>query len=71
MHTSVATEEIVEGENCRYKMCFKGGKTLETDMIVFSAGIRPYDNLAREFNLELGERGGIVINNHCQMILNR
>ena len=66
VHTSVATEEIVEGENCRYKMCFKGGKTLETDMIVFSAGIRPYDNLAREFNLELGERGGIVINNHCQ-----
>ena len=66
VHTSVATEEIVEGESCRYKMCFKGGKTLETDMIVFSAGIRPYDNLAREFSLELGERGGIVINNHCQ-----
>ena len=66
VHTSVATEEIVEGESCRYKMCFKGGKTLETDMIVFSAGIRPYDNLAREFNLEIGERGGIVINNHCQ-----
>ncbi|WP_289076260.1 FAD-dependent oxidoreductase [uncultured Pseudoalteromonas sp.] len=66
VHTSVATEQIIEGENSRYKMCFKGGQTLETDMIVFSAGIRPYDNLAREFNLEIGERGGIVINNHCQ-----
>ena len=39
---------------------------LETDMILFSAGIRPQDELAREFGLELGERGGIVINDNCQ-----
>lgn len=66
VHTSMATEEIIDGDTCRYKMCFKGGDTLETDLIVFSAGIRPYDNLAREFDLATGERGGIVINNHCQ-----
>ena len=34
---------------------------LETDMIVFSAGIRPRDQLAREAELAVGERGGIVI----------
>lgn len=66
VHTSMATEAIVDGEHCRYKMCFKGGATLETDLILFSAGIRPYDNLAREFDLAIGERGGIVINDHCQ-----
>lgn len=66
VHTSMATEEIVDGDTCRYKMCFKGGATLETDLILFSAGIRPYDNLAREFDLSVGERGGIVINDHCQ-----
>jgi nitrite reductase (NADH) large subunit len=66
VHTCMATQEIVEGENCRYKMCFKGGDTLETDMILFSPGIRPYDNLAREFDLDIGPRGGIVINNQCQ-----
>ncbi|MCQ8878777.1 FAD-dependent oxidoreductase [Pseudoalteromonas shioyasakiensis] len=66
VHTSMATEQIVEGHQCRYKMCFKGGHELETDMILFSAGIRPYDNLGREFGLDIGERGGIVINNHCQ-----
>lgn len=66
VHTQKATEQIVQGDTCRYKMCFKGGDSLETDLILFSAGIRPYDQLAREFDLELGERGGIVINNHCQ-----
>lgn len=66
VHTQKATEVIEAGENARYKMCFKGGDFLETDMILFSAGIRPYDNLAREYELEVGERGGIVVNNFCQ-----
>jgi len=47
-------------------MVFADGTHLETDLILFSAGIRPYDNLAREFDLEVGERGGIVIDNNCK-----
>ena len=39
---------------------------LETDMIVFSAGIRPRDELARDCGLRLGERGGIVIDDACR-----
>lgn len=66
VHTSKATEVIEKGDSCRYKMCFKGGESLETDMILFSAGIRPSDHLARSFDLAIGERGGIVINDHCQ-----
>jgi nitrite reductase (NADH) large subunit len=65
VHTQKATQEITAGENCRYRMCFADGDHLETDMILFSAGIRPQDALAREFGLELGERGGIVVNNQC------
>ena len=34
-------------------------------MILFSAGIRPSDQLGRKSALTLGERGGIVIDNHC------
>src|SRR5690606_5982013 len=37
-----------------------------TDLVLFSAGIRPQDELARQFGLAIGERGGIVINNNCQ-----
>ncbi|WP_086933273.1 nitrite reductase large subunit NirB [Agarilytica rhodophyticola] len=66
VHTEKNTKEIVAGENCRYSMNFADGSKLETDMILFSAGIRPQDELARQFNIETGERGGIVINDNCQ-----
>ncbi len=66
VHTEKNTTEIVEGETCRYRMNFADGTHLETDMIVFSAGIRPQDELARQFNIDIGPRGGIQINNYCQ-----
>lgn len=66
VHTQKATESIEKGDVSRFKMCFKGGESLETDMILFSAGIRPQDSLARAFDLQIGERGGIVINDYCQ-----
>ncbi len=66
VHTEKATSEIVAGEFCRYRMNFADGSFLETDTIIFSAGIRPQDELARSSGLTIGERGGIVINNHCQ-----
>ncbi|KGJ99376.1 nitrite reductase large subunit NirB [Thalassotalea sp. ND16A] len=66
VHTEKATNVIVDGDDCVHKMEFADGSHLETDLILFSAGIRPYDNLAREFDLTLGERGGIVVNNQCQ-----
>lgn len=67
VHTSKNTLEIAaEGKNARNVMCFADGTELETDFIVFSAGIRPQDKLARQMELELGPRGGVAINDHCQ-----
>ena len=37
-------------------MMFKDGTHLETDVILFSAGIRPEDRLARQAGLAVGER---------------
>lgn len=65
VHTSTNTSEIIDGENCTHKMVFANGESLETDVILFSAGIRPQDQLARDSGLEIGQRGGIVINNQC------
>ena len=65
VHTEKNTKEIVKGETCRYRMNFADGSHVETDMIIFSAGIRPQDELARSFDLTLGERGGIQINDNC------
>ncbi len=66
VHTGKNTKEIVAGEDARYRMNFADGSHLETDMILFSAGIRPRDELARNHEIEIGERGGIVVNNSCQ-----
>jgi nitrite reductase (NADH) large subunit len=65
VHTQKATTSIEAGQECRYRMCFADGSHLETDLILFSAGIRPSDQLARMFSLAIGERGGIVIDNYC------
>jgi nitrite reductase (NADH) large subunit len=46
-------------------MNFADGTSLETDMILFSAGIRPSDALAKAHDIRIGERGGIVIDNYC------
>lgn len=63
--TGRATQEIVDGEASRHRMVFQDDKVLETDLIVFSAGIRPRDELARDCGLEMGERGGVVIDDNC------
>ena len=65
VHTQKNTVEIVDGEQARHRMVFADGTHLETDMIVFSAGIRPRDDVARQSGLDIGARGGIVIDNHC------
>ena len=68
VHTSKATETIeenIEGST-RLIMKFADGNSLETDLIVFSAGIRPSDQLARDAELAVGERGGIEIDYHCK-----
>ena len=68
VHTSKATEviEATEGGDTRLLMKFADGGTLATDMIVFSAGIRPNDQLAKDCGLNVGERGGIEIDYHCK-----
>ncbi len=66
VHTGKNTTQIIDGETCVNKMCFADGEELETDIILFSAGIRPRDDIARACGLEVGPRGGIVINNQCQ-----
>lgn len=65
VHTSKNTMKITDGETHQHKMVFADGKNLETDMIIFSAGIRPCDELAKGCGLEIGQRGGIAVNNQC------
>jgi nitrite reductase (NADH) large subunit len=66
IHTGKTTSAIVDGESCRHRLQFADGSSLEADIVVFSAGIRPRDELARSSGLSIGERGGIVIDDDCR-----
>jgi len=66
VHASKHTKEIIKGVERRHQLMFADGSSLETDLVVFSAGIRPRDQLAKAAGLSIGERGGIVVNDHCQ-----
>ncbi|MGB3054991.1 MAG: nitrite reductase large subunit NirB [Acidimicrobiales bacterium] len=60
VHTGVATASV-EGDDGVTAVNFAEGDPLPTDLVVFSAGIRPRDQLARDCGLEVGERGGILV----------
>ncbi|HEY1226473.1 MAG TPA: nitrite reductase large subunit NirB, partial [Ramlibacter sp.] len=66
VHTGRNTVAIVDGQQARHRLQFADGSHLETDMLVFSAGIRPRDELARAAGLALGPRGGIAIDGQCR-----
>jgi nitrite reductase (NADH) large subunit len=66
VHTGKSMQAMTDGSSARHAIQFADGSALETDLIVFSAGIRPRDELAREAGLALGQRGGIVIDDACR-----
>jgi nitrite reductase (NADH) large subunit len=65
VHTDARTSsvDIVDGRAAQ--MVFADAEPLDVDLVVFSAGIRPRDQLARECGLAVGERGGIVVDSSC------
>jgi len=44
----------------------RSGKAIETDMVIWSIGVRPETKLARESGLQIGATGGIVVNEYLQ-----
>jgi nitrite reductase (NADH) large subunit len=66
IHTGKNTLDIIDGAAHAHCLRFADGTSLETDLVVFSAGIRPRDELARAAGLAVGERGGIVVDDACR-----
>jgi nitrite reductase (NADH) large subunit len=65
VHLNKATKEL-HGNGHVERMEFNDGESLDVDMIIVSAGIRPRDDVARDCGIEVGERGGILVNDHLQ-----
>src|SRR5690606_24807166 len=57
VHTATKTECIEAGpDGAVAGMRFADGARIDVDLVVFSAGVRPRDELARAAGLEVGER---------------
>lgn len=65
IHLNKATQYIA-GDDCITGMMFAEEELLKVDMLVISAGIKPRDELGRISGLEVGVRGGILVNNKMQ-----
>ncbi|WP_259453720.1 nitrite reductase large subunit NirB [Streptomyces ginkgonis] len=46
-------------------MDLSDGSSVDAELVVFSAGVRPRDALARAAGLTVGERGGVAVDAHC------
>jgi nitrite reductase (NADH) large subunit len=61
-HATAAIEE----DRGRLLVRLTDGTELDTDVVVFSAGVRPRDQLARDAGLLVGERGGVLVDTCCR-----
>jgi len=63
---SKATQKITGNGKIEGMHFAKDESATPFDMLLISAGIRPRDELAKTCGLEVGTRGGIVVNNHMK-----
>lgn len=67
VHTGVGGKEIfADDSGAVTAMGLSDDSRIETDLVVFSAGVRPRDQLARDCGLPVGQRGGIIIDEQCR-----
>jgi nitrite reductase (NADH) large subunit len=66
VHTGAGTQSIAEQDDGRLAVELSDGTALLTDLVVFSAGVRPSDAVARTAGLDVGERGGVVTDLACR-----
>ncbi|MGY5305996.1 nitrite reductase large subunit NirB [Nocardia gipuzkoensis] len=59
VHTGVGTSSIEAADN-GLKVTLSDETVIEAGLVVFSAGVRPRDQIARDAGLEVGPRGGII-----------
>ncbi|HEY2899687.1 MAG TPA: nitrite reductase large subunit NirB, partial [Polyangia bacterium] len=66
VHTGMATKRILVEDGRVVGLQFADGGQLDAAMVIFSAGIRPRDELARACGLTIASRAGIAVDQHCR-----
>ncbi|MEV4648203.1 nitrite reductase large subunit NirB [Saccharopolyspora sp. NPDC049357] len=65
IHAGAATQSI-DGEDHVTGVTLADGTVIDTDLVVFSAGVRPRDELAEIAGVTRGERGGFLVDDACR-----
>ncbi|HEX6077809.1 MAG TPA: nitrite reductase large subunit NirB [Micromonosporaceae bacterium] len=69
VHVGTRTERIEPGRLggvARMVLDGAGPERIDVDVVVFAAGVRPRDELARATGLTVGERGGVLVDPACR-----
>lgn len=66
VHLVRRTEAIHRQDDGRLAIRFANADPLVADLLIIAAGVVPNDELARDSGLEVGRRGGIVVDQHLQ-----
>lgn len=53
-------------EKEQLNILLQSGKTVQSDMVILSIGVKPNSLLAKDAGLELNQRGGIVVDEHME-----
>jgi nitrite reductase (NADH) large subunit len=65
VHVDVGTESIEPVSDTAVRVALSDGTVIDAGVVVFAAGIRPRDELARSAGLELAQRGGVMTDSSC------
>ncbi len=65
VHVGVGTERIEPSEAGAVRVTLSDGRAIEAGLVIFAAGVRPRDELARDAGLALAARGGILTDTAC------
>jgi nitrite reductase (NADH) large subunit len=69
VHTGVGTTAIETAVDDTLQVTLSDGSSIDrAALLVFSAGVRPRDQLARDAGLEVGERGGVLVDDSCRTV---
>lgn len=66
VHCGAATSEVLGHDGRVTGLALRDADPVPAEVVVFSAGIRPRDALARGAGLAVAERGGVLVDEQCR-----
>ena len=66
LHLGDGLARIDEGSDGRLIVVAESGASLPSDLVILAKGVRPENDLAKEAGLQIGSRGGIVVDSQMR-----